>query len=94
MTVIFNDDDLVNAFRQKQRIWYIYVGVMVVFIALCAACIAYYVSLPYEDPMQPVPIWIVCVASCVFVIFSYIFSESNSSAQGSIIRSFPTFRWG
>ena len=41
MTVIFNDDDLVNAFRQKQRIWYIYVGVMVVFIALCAACIAY-----------------------------------------------------
>lgn len=28
---------------------------------------------PYEDPMQPVPIWIVCVASCVFVIFSYIF---------------------
>ena len=73
MTVIFNDDDLVNAFRQKQRIWYIYVGVMVVFIALCAGCIAYYVSLPYEDPMQPVPIWIVCVASSVFVIFSYIF---------------------
>ena len=73
MTVVFNDDDLINAFRQKQRLWYIYLAVLAVFVALCVACIVYYVSLPYEDPMQPVPIWITCVASCVFVIFSYIY---------------------
>ena len=73
MNEIFNDDDLINAFKQKQRIWYAYFGVLAVFVALCIACIVYYVSLPYEDPMQPIPIWIVCVASCLFVIFSYIF---------------------
>lgn len=73
MTVVFNDDDLVKAFKQKQRIWYAYVGVLAFFLALCVACIVYYVSLPYEDPTAPVPLWIICVASCLFVIFSYIF---------------------
>ena len=73
MTVVFNDDDLIKAFKQKQRIWYAYVGVLAFFIALCIACIVYYVSLPFEDPMQPLPLWVICVASCAFVIFSYIF---------------------
>lgn len=73
MTVVFNDDDLINAFKQKQRIWFTYVGVLVFFALVCVACILYYISLPYEDPMQPLPIWIACAASCVFVIFSYLF---------------------
>ena len=73
MNVIFNDDDLIKAFKQKQRIWYAYVGVLAFYILLCIANVVYYISLPYEDPLQPVPIWIVCVASCLFVIFSYIF---------------------
>ena len=73
MTIVFNDDDLINAYKQKQRIWYTYLAVLAVFLVICIANIVYYVSLPYEDPMQPLPIWIVCVASCAFVIFSYIF---------------------
>ena len=55
MNVIFNDDDLINAFKQKQRIWYAYFGVLAVFVALCIACIVYYVSLPYEDPIKEMP---------------------------------------
>ena len=73
MTVVFNDDDLINSFRQKQRLWYIYLAVLAVFVAVCVACVAFYMSLPYEDPLQPVPIWITGVVSCLFIIFSYVF---------------------
>lgn len=53
MTIVFNDDDLINAYKQKQRIWYTYLAVLAVFLVICIANIVYYVSLPYEDPMQP-----------------------------------------
>ena len=73
MTVIFNDNDLIDSFKQKRLLFRIYMGVLAAFIAICLVCVLYYISLPFEDPLQIVPKLIVCVATCVFVIFSYIF---------------------
>lgn len=73
MTILFEDDDLRLAFAQKRRIFWIYMAVVFVFVAVCAACIGYYVSLPYKDSYQPIPKTIMCVAVCVFIIFSHIF---------------------
>ena len=73
MTIIFNDADLTSAYRQQRNILRVYIAVAVVFAAICAACLVYFISLPYEDPNQIIPKIIICVASCLFVIFSYVF---------------------
>lgn len=71
MTVIFNDDDLIQAFRQKRRIFWFYMLILAVFVLICLACLIYYINLPYKDKLQAVPKWIVYVASFAFVIFSF-----------------------
>lgn len=73
MTVIFNDADLIGAYRQQRNILRAYLAVTAVFVAICVVCLVYYISLPYEDPGQTLPQVITCVVSCLFVIFSYIF---------------------
>lgn len=73
MTILFEDDDLRLAFAQKRRIFWAYMAVVAAFVAVCVACIVYFVSLPYEDSYQAIPKTIMCVAVCLFIIFSHIF---------------------
>ncbi len=73
MTILFEDADLYAAYKQKKRILHVYWAVLIAFVAICVASIVFYVSLPYEDPLQPIPQAVTCVASCLFIIFSYVF---------------------
>ncbi len=73
MTIVYEDKDLLSAYKQKKKIFYIYFAVVAAYLALCIASIVYYVNLPFEDPMQALPKWLVWVCSCLFVIFSYVF---------------------
>lgn len=73
MTVVFNDDDLISAYKQQRNILRGFLGVTLFFVVVCIACLAYFMSLPYKDPMQPVPQVIVSVVSCLYVVFTYVF---------------------
>ena len=73
MTIVYDDKDLVSAYRQKKKIFYIYIAVLLVYLVLCVACLVYYLNTPYNSTDQTAPKWIVWVASCLFVIFSYVF---------------------
>lgn len=73
MTLVYEDGDLLAAYKQKRKLFFIYLAVAIVYAAICIAAIVYYVNLPYKDPMQALPKWSVWVCSCLFVIFSYIF---------------------
>ncbi len=73
MTVVFNDDDLISAYKQQRNILRGFLGVTLFFVVVCIACLAYFMSLPYKDPMQPVPQVIVSVVSCLYVVFAYVF---------------------
>ncbi|HIZ03716.1 MAG TPA: hypothetical protein H9727_05465 [Candidatus Borkfalkia avistercoris] len=73
MTIVYDDRDLVSAYKQKKRLFYIYLIVAVVYLALCIGCLIYYVNTPFNSSQQTAPKWIVWVSSCLFVIFSYIF---------------------
>lgn len=71
MNVIFQDADLVSAYKQKQKIFRIFLLVTAVYVVLCAFSLAYFISLPFEHPLQAAPKWIVWVASCLYVIFCF-----------------------
>ena len=73
MTFVYEDCDLTAAFKQKKKLFYIYLCILLVYVVVCAACLIYYLNTPYNAPEQTAPKWIVWIASCLFVIFSYIF---------------------
>ena len=73
MNVIFSDADLVASYRQQRNILRAYIGVCCAFALLCLGFYLYFLSLPYNDPMQLLPKVVVCAATCAFIIFSYIF---------------------
>ena len=69
METIFQDQDLIAAFSQKRRLFWIYIAVAAVFAALLIGCIVWFVSLPYEDDLAYLPQLILCVGACLFIIF-------------------------
>ncbi len=73
MNVIYNDGDLLASYTQKQKIYRLYLAIAILYGLICVSCLIYYISLPFEDPMQAVPKWIVWVLSCIFIIFTYIY---------------------
>ena len=73
METIFQDQDLIAAFSQKRRLFWIYIAVAAVFAALLIGCIVWFVSLPYEDDLAYLPQLILCVGACLFIIFSYVY---------------------
>ena len=73
METIFQDQDLIAAFSQKRRLFWIYIAVAAVFAGLLIGCIVWFVSLPYEDDLAYLPQLILCVGACLFIIFSYVY---------------------
>ena len=73
METIFQDQDLIAAFSQKRRLFWIYIAVAAVLAALLIGCIVWFVSLPYEDDLAYLPQLILCVGACLFIIFSYVY---------------------
>ena len=73
MTTVFRDEDLVAAFKQKRRLFWIYMAATAAFAALLIGCIVWYVSMPSQDSLMYLPQLILCVAACIYIIFSFIF---------------------
>ncbi len=73
MVTVYKDADYLAAYKQKQRIWWTFVGVTLCYVAFCVAWLIYYISLPYADPMQALPKWCVYVVSAIYVVFLFPF---------------------
>ena len=71
MTVIFNDEDMLSAYRQKRKIFWFYMLILGVYIVTCLVSLIVYMGMPYKAANQAIPKWIVYVASALFVIFSF-----------------------
>ncbi|MBQ8295355.1 MAG: hypothetical protein IJX87_02860 [Clostridia bacterium] len=73
MTSVYNDADYLAVYKQKQKILHIFLAVTLVYLTFCIAWLIYYISLPYNDPMQTLPKACVYVVSAVYVVFLYPF---------------------
>lgn len=71
MISVYNDADYLAAYKQKQRIFGVFIGVSVVYLVFCIAWLLYYISLPYNDPMQALPKACIYVGSALYVIFAF-----------------------
>ena len=73
MISVYKDADYLAVYKQKKKIWALFLAVTAGYLLFCGAWLAYHISLPYEDPMQLMPKIFVWVATGVYVIFAFIF---------------------
>ena len=71
MIKIYSDEDFSAISEQKRKVFLTFIGVSAVYLAICIACLIYHVSLPYGDPLLPVPEWIIYITTVIFVAFSF-----------------------
>lgn len=71
MTSVYKDADYLAVYKQRKRILAGFLAATFVYAAFCVAWLIYYISLPYEDPMQTLPKACVYVASAIYVVLAF-----------------------
>ncbi len=71
MVSIYSDAEYLSAYKQKQRIWWTFIGVTVLYLTICVGLVCYHASLPYADPRLTSPKSIVYVLTALYIAFVY-----------------------
>ena len=70
---IYKDADFLAAVTQRKRVFGVFLTVTLVYLAFCIGWLIYYIGLPYNDPMQALPKWMVWIASTLYMVFTFPF---------------------
>ena len=73
MVSIYQDADYLSAYKQKQKIFRVYMGITAFYIAFCIGWLIFHITLPYKHPLDILPKTMVFVATALYVIFSFPF---------------------
>ena len=71
METVYTDADYMAATKQKNKIFYVFMGVTFFYIAFCVAWVIYFTSLPYADAKQALPKACVFVSTVLYVVFAF-----------------------
>ena len=66
MTSIYTDADYLSAYKQKQKIFYVFMAATLAYLVFCIAWLIYHISLPYADKGQTLPRVLVYVVSALY----------------------------
>ena len=73
MVSIYQDADFFSAYKQKQKIFHVFLGVSIFYLAFCIFWVIYHIGLPYKDPMDSLPKTMVYISTALYVIFAFPF---------------------
>lgn len=73
MISVYTDADYLSACKQKQRIFYVFMGITLAYLAFCVGWLIYHMSLPYADSKQALPRVLVYVVSAVYIALIFPF---------------------
>lgn len=73
MENVYTDADYLAAYKQKEKLLSAFIIVTACYAAFCIAWLIYYISLPYNDPMQALPKTCVYVISVLYVVFTAVY---------------------
>lgn len=68
MISVYTDADFLAAYKQKKKLFWIFWGITLFYLAFCIAWLIYHMSLPYGDAMDALPQTCVYVASALYII--------------------------
>ena len=73
MERVFDDEDFNAIVDQRKRVLRVFYIVLGAYIALAAASLLYYTSLPYKDKMQALPKAVMFISTSLFVVFLFLY---------------------
>lgn len=73
MERVFNDEDFNAIVDQRKRVLRVFYIVLGAYLALAAASLIYYTSLPYKDKMQSLPKAAMFISTALFVVFLFLY---------------------
>lgn len=73
MVSVYSDADYLAVYKQKQRIFGVFMASTIAYLLFCVGWLIYHISLPYNDPMQVLPKICVYVASAVYAAMIFPF---------------------
>jgi hypothetical protein len=73
MTTVYSDADFDAVYDQRRKAFRIFIGATIFYVVYCAIWLTYFISLPYNHPMQNFVKAVVFVASTVYVVFEFVF---------------------
>ncbi len=73
MVSVYNDADYLSAYKQKQKLWRVFMGITIAYAVFCVSWWIYFMSLPYAAPIQALPKWCVWIASALYAVFIFPF---------------------
>jgi hypothetical protein len=73
MVSVYNDADYLSVCKQRKRILGVFWAATIAYLAFCGAWLAYHISLPYKDPMLPLPKACVILASILYMVLIFPF---------------------
>ena len=72
MISVYTDADYLAAYKQKRKLFHIFMAITLVYLAFCGGWLAYYISLPYvANKFWPQAF--VYVASTVYAVFAWVY---------------------
>ncbi len=71
MISVYTDADYFSAYQQKQRIFYGFLLITLIYLAFAASMVIYQTTLPYADKGQALPRTLTYVASAIYVAFAF-----------------------
>ncbi len=86
VTTVYNDADLLSAYKQKNRVLLVFWAVTLTYLALCIGMLIFHISLPYGSTLDIVPQAITYVASGLYVIFWMPFMSIKYSRVRKYLR--------
>lgn len=73
MTSVYNDADYLSVYKQKRRIFWVFMAITFVYAIFCVIWEIYHINLPYADSRAALPKVMVYIASGLYVIFTFPF---------------------
>lgn len=73
MVSVYSDADYLSVYKQKRRIFGVFMAATVAYLLFCIGWLIYHISLPYNDPMQALPKACVYVVTAVYVALIFPF---------------------
>ncbi len=71
MVSVYNDADYLSAYKQKRKIWWVFMSITLVYLAICVALVAYHSTLPYAAPYGNLFSISAYVLSAAYMIFAF-----------------------
>ncbi len=73
MEHVYSDADYLAVYKQKQKLFAIFMGITTIYLAFCIGWLIYFISLPYADPLLIMPKIFVFVATAIYTAFAFVY---------------------